>query len=1148
MATIRQDVVEISFKTDPSELDKLADSMGKLKNSASNGAGSAIDKLTQSCGKLKSATSGLENSLKGAFSGSGINKLKDDLEASKAAVSTTKSKIDSLKNSVARIKANPVKELEKAITGLQAGVGRSVTKFKQLARVKVDGIKNSLNSVKTALAGGEKGAKGLINALKNIGKISISKLVSGLKEMANLDFGKLASGLGKVASGLGSAVAKTAKVAAGALTAGTAAVGGLMAKGVSYNSEMEQYQTSFEVMTGSAQEAQKTVAELQKMGAATPFEMTELAETTKLLMNYGFTADDAMNRMSMLGDISQGSADKMNRIATAYGQMSSAGKVQLEDVKQMIEAGFNPLQEISQTTGESMESLYDRISKGTISVDEITASMQRSTSAGGKYFQSMQKQSQTFSGQMSTMKDNANQLLGGLTKNLQQQLTGEFLPGINAALSGLTDAFNQGGIDGFLTALPNALNGALDSVLSLVQTKLPTIMNVVVTALSSVVSSLASALPNILPTITSALMQLIQSLLDILQANGPQIVLALTEALAQAAQGLLSMLPQILDIGIKLIASLAQGIAQAAPTLIPAIVDAIIGMVDALISNIDLIIEAGLQLIEGLTQGLIQAIPRLIAAIPRIVTELASGIIRNLPMIIEAGIQLIVALTTGIAQAIPQLIAMIPEIFSGLWDAITSINWLDLGKSIITGIWDGIKGAASGLWKGIKGLFSDDGSAQEEGTKTGQNYNAGLKSSLNSEATGLQCSTNFASGLSSGAGAVSSAAQGLSNQTQTALQTATAGTSEAANEVATQIATQFTAITDKIAELPAKISELFTPIDQVTTKLTELPVKFATAFSALPNSVGNIEQAVNALRTALEPLPEVFAPIMPALERFAAMLVPLAQRFAASANSVKVLSNAFEVIANSLSNIVNNMNTFNTALAQVPVNMNGAAVSADEFINKFNEVPPAMQAAMKTTVTAIQNAMQQMVTAITTGGTQMVAAMQGALSQLVSAVSSVDLYSSGVNMMAGLVLGIQSQGSAAVSAAVSIANQINSAFDSIQKIASPSKVWKKKGRFLIKGEIQGMEDEIPALRATTQKVADVSSPYSVSNYTPERDGYYSNSVSREEYASYSPTFNVTVNGSLTDRNTVRQTKQQIFEMMNEYFANLARQNKTIRQV
>jgi len=133
-------------------------------------------------------------------------------------------------------------------------------------------------------------------------------------------------------------------------------------------------------MTGSAEKAAEVIDRLKKVGAETPFELSDLADTTQLLMNYGLTADEAMDKMMMLGDISQGSADKMSRIAMAYGQMSSAGKVQLEDVKQMIEAGFNPLQEISESTGESMSSLYDRISKGTISVDEITASMERATS------------------------------------------------------------------------------------------------------------------------------------------------------------------------------------------------------------------------------------------------------------------------------------------------------------------------------------------------------------------------------------------------------------------------------------------------------------------------------------------------------------------------------------------------------------------------------------------------------------------------------------------------------------------------------------------------------------------------------------------------------------------------------------------------
>lgn len=203
-----------------------------------------------------------------------------------------------------------------------------------------------------------------------------------------------------------------------------------LTQGVQFNAQIEQYTTSFEVMTGSAEKATEVVEKLKKIGAETPFELPQLAEVTQLLMNYGFTADEAIDRMNMLGDISQGNADKMNRIAMAYGQMSSAGKVQLEDIKQMIEAGFNPLQEISQTTGESMESLYDRISKGTISVDEITASMVRSTSEGGKYFQSMEKQSDTLNGKISTLKDTWNSFLGDAVKPLSDFLKDTLIPAL----------------------------------------------------------------------------------------------------------------------------------------------------------------------------------------------------------------------------------------------------------------------------------------------------------------------------------------------------------------------------------------------------------------------------------------------------------------------------------------------------------------------------------------------------------------------------------------------------------------------------------------------------------------------------------------------------------------------------------------------
>jgi len=269
------------------------------------------------------------------------------------------------------------------------------------------------------------------------------------------------NGIGKLKS-----IAKTGAAAISA--AFTTGLGALIVSGAKFNATIESYTTSFEVMTGSAEKAAETVERLRKMGAETPFELTGLADTTQLLMNYGFEADTAIERMTMLGDISQGNQEKLTRIATAYGQMSSAGKVLLEDVKQMIEAGFNPLQEISQTTGESMASLYERISKGNIAVEEITNSMKRSTSEGGRYFQSMEKQSKTASGQLSTLKDNWSTFLGALAESSSESLKSSILPQLNESLETATNLVDAGALDGIDRLVEAAGNFVADAIPALV--------------------------------------------------------------------------------------------------------------------------------------------------------------------------------------------------------------------------------------------------------------------------------------------------------------------------------------------------------------------------------------------------------------------------------------------------------------------------------------------------------------------------------------------------------------------------------------------------------------------------------------------------------------------------------------------------------
>lgn len=325
-------------------------------------------------------------------------------------------------------------------------------------------------------------------------------------------------------------------------------------KGIDYNATMESYRTSFEVMTGSAEKAAEVVERLRTMGAETPFETTDLVQTTQLLMQYGFTADDAISKMSMLGDIAQGNKEAMTSIATGYAQMSSAGKVNLQDIKQMINGGFNPLQEISERTGESMASLYDRISKGTMSIDEITQSMVNATSEGGKFYQSMEKQSQTLSGQLATLQDNANELLGSMTSGLSESLSNKVLPMVNNIIGELQGAFDKNGFQGLLDSatgmipdLVGMMTGKLDDAMKGLLRWAPKLADALTASLPSVINGLSSAIP----TLTTALFEVASNVVSGLVTMLPELVPALAKGiwdmLVAAFNGLDSLVGSLFD-------------------------------------------------------------------------------------------------------------------------------------------------------------------------------------------------------------------------------------------------------------------------------------------------------------------------------------------------------------------------------------------------------------------------------------------------------------------------------------------------------------------------------------------------------------------------------------------------------------------------
>ena len=342
------------------------------------------------------------------------------------------------------------------------------------------------------------------------------------------------SGLGTVTKG----VAKGVTAAYGAISAAWSAVGLVSVK---YNANIEQLQTSFETMTGSAEKAAEVVERLRTMGAKTPFETADLAHVTQLLMQYGFTADDAIEKMSMLGDIAQGNSEAMNSIATGYAQMSSAGKVNLQDIKQMINGGFNPLQEISERTGESMESVYDRISKGTMAVDEITESMRYATSEGGKFYQSMEKQSQTLNGQLSTLKDNLSSFGGMIFQPISDKLRDALIPDANAILGDLQSAYEKAGLDGLVDE---------------VNRQIPRLTEAGVNAVTKLFSAIGKRIPGLVKSLLSNLPTLLSSAVDL----APQLADTFFEVVSVSVERLASMIPDLAPIIAKGVFSLAQSV------------------------------------------------------------------------------------------------------------------------------------------------------------------------------------------------------------------------------------------------------------------------------------------------------------------------------------------------------------------------------------------------------------------------------------------------------------------------------------------------------------------------------------------------------------------------------------------------------------
>lgn len=288
------------------------------------------------------------------------------------------------------------------------------------------------------------------------------------------------SGAEKAVSGLGgklNSIAKTGlKAFTGAVTVAGTAVGALGAIGVKYNAEMEQYMSSFTTMLGSAEKATNHLNDLKQFAAKTPFELGDLAQASTTLQAFGTDVKDITPNLKMLGDISLGNKEKFNGLALVFGQVQSQGKLMGQDLMQMINNGFNPLQIISEKTGKSMSQLKDEMSKGKISFEMVSEAMQIATSEGGKFYNAMEGQSKTLVGQWSTLKDNVGALLGDMFASVSDTLKNKVLPAINNVVEKLQESFTNGNLKDSINRIAEGFGDLAAKLAELISEWLPRII------------------------------------------------------------------------------------------------------------------------------------------------------------------------------------------------------------------------------------------------------------------------------------------------------------------------------------------------------------------------------------------------------------------------------------------------------------------------------------------------------------------------------------------------------------------------------------------------------------------------------------------------------------------------------------------------
>lgn len=306
-----------------------------------------------------------------------------------------------------------------------------------------------------------------------------------LFDRLNASLARLSTGRGvsSVAAGPVAAGGISRPVAAAMALPGAAMLGALALSpiksvlGTGYSTLVgnQKLATDLGTLLGDDRAGEAFAGRIRAYAGATPYSQRDLAGTAKMLVQYGAGVEETEKYMRQLGDVALGSSQQMQSLGLVLAQVRSQGKLMGQDLMQFINAGFNPLSEISRTTGRSMAELRDDMSKGKISFEMVAEALGTATAEGGKFYRGAERGAKTLGGLMSTFRDNFEQAMASAVERNMPKLEGllrmwttyDWGPAVDAVAmisSGLVEGLK--GVSSavqFATSNAQMLRGAINS-------------------------------------------------------------------------------------------------------------------------------------------------------------------------------------------------------------------------------------------------------------------------------------------------------------------------------------------------------------------------------------------------------------------------------------------------------------------------------------------------------------------------------------------------------------------------------------------------------------------------------------------------------------------------------------------------------------